>query len=646
MIPAIRHIWQRYMYHIILGIIIIVAAVLRWPMVYFALPYTPQPDEPYVINMLFDMLRNHSWIPNNFDRPHLSVYVTFVGVWVGQLFSPIDPAVLGRATDRITLVSSPFVHGRITMIIVGLASIIAAFWHARQYQLGWAALVAAAWLTVLPFHQEQSGVITPDIMVGLFTFLVMASCWQYSLTPSARQLWIVALVCGLATGTKYNLAAAMLIPALMQWPLVRQRAWRPLITNMAIIGAGTIIGFFITTPGIFWSINEIRANLDSQMSHYSRPDPNFKPWDWVYYLWFFQHEGWLATGSIAALTGMVIVLRQKRLVDIGMVVFMLIQLIFFLSRERHYMRNLMPIVVYGAFYIAHSTHWAVDYLRRWIPALPLRIVIVCSILFSQSIIASMTQFQFMQRPYNLLTLDGITATQPRGAAHICTYEPVMVANTPSCDAIITATDEIARWQAAGMQQLVVNRSHFAQLQIPTPLSLLQSIPSSSYGGNGEAFDIYTQDPTQRLRAAGQPATTSDGVQILGMRLGREESRTRISPLGPNTQLSTQGSTLNMNLYVRVTTPVTEPNWWLFVHLFDANGTKISERANPPRPDYPIADWKAGELIVINTDLPTPPLPAGQYTIVVGFFRPSDGARMIISGSDNGTWQLPITIKNP
>jgi hypothetical protein len=91
--------------------------------------------------------------------------------------------------------------------------------------------------------------------------------------------------------------------------------------------------------------------------------------------------------------------------------------------------------------------------------------------------------------------------------------------------------------------------------------------------------------------------------------------------------------------------VSEPNWWLFVHLFDANGTKISERANPPQRDYPIADWQAGELIVINTDLAAPALPAGDYTIVLGFFRPSDGARMIISGSDNGTWQLPITIKN-
>lgn len=646
MIHTIQQIWQRYAHHVVLGVIAVFAVVVRWPMVYFALPYTPQPDEPYVINMLFDMLRSRSWLPNNFERPHLSVYVTFIGVWIGQLFAPIDPALLNRATDRITMVSSPFVHARITMIIVGIASIGAAYWHTRQYQLGWPALVAAGWLTLLPFHQIQSGTITPDVMVGLLTFLIMGSCWHYARTATTRQLWVVAIICGLATGTKYNLAAALLIPALMQWPLITQRDWRQLIQNGAIIVTGGIIGFFVTTPGIFWSLNEIRTNLDTQISHYGRPDPNFKPWDWRYYIWFLQYEGWLLTGSVAAITGMIVLLKQKRLVDIGMVIFLLVQLLFFLAQERHYMRNIMPLVVYGAFYIAHGTHWAAESLHRWIPSLRFRVIIVCSVVFSQPVIASISHYQLMQRPYNLLTIDSITATQPRGAVRICTYELITVANTPSCDAIVNNTSDITIWQQAGMQQLVVNRSQYPQLTVPSTLDLRHAIPSSTAGGNGERFDIYTQNPTQTLATVGQPAITSDGIQIIGVRLGRGELRNRMSPLVPNTQLPLRGNTLNMNLYVKVNTAVSEPNWWLFVHLFAANGTKISERANPPRTDYPIADWPANQLVVINTDLPTPMLLAGDYTIVVGFFRPSDGARMIISGSDDGTWQLPITIKTP
>lgn len=644
MIQVIQRILQRYVDHITLGIILIFATILRWPMVYFALPYTPNPDEPYVINMLFDMFRFHSLIPNNFDRPHLSVYVTFLGVWLGQLFVPIDPSVLSHATDRITKVSMPFVHGRITMICVGLASIGAAYWHARQYQLGWAAFVASAWLALLPFHQEQSSMITPDIMVGLFTFLIMGSCWHYDKNPTTRNLWIVALVCGLATGTKYNLAAAMIMPVVMQWSLFKQRAWRILFQNGVIIVTGTIIGFLISTPGIFWSITEIRANLDSQISHYSRPDDSFKPWDWEYYLWFLQNQGWLMTGSIAALIGIIRVLRKKRLIDIGMLIFLLVQLLFFMSRERHYMRNLMPMVIYGAFYIAQGSHWSVGYLRHWIQSLPVRIILVVGLLFSQPIVASIAHYQFMQRPYNLLTLDQITATQPRGAIHICTYEPITVANTPSCEAIIKNQTQISLWQSAGLQQFIVNRTQHAEMSVPTSLTLMQSIPNSSNGGNGESFEMYTQNPITLLATAGIRATTSDGIQILGMRLGSGVHRSRITPLRTNTQFAFKGNMLNLNLYLQVDTPVSEPNWWLFVHVFDAHGTKISERANPPRPDYPTAQWHAGELIVVNADLPIASMPAGNYTIVAGFFRPSDGARMIISGNDNGTWQLPITIK--
>ena len=119
-----------------------------------------------------------------------------------------------------------------------------------------------------------------------------------------------------------------------------------------------------------------------------------------------------------------------------------------------------------------------------------------------------------------------------------------------------------------MQQFVINRTHFATLPIPDTLRFLQAIPESIKGGNGEAFDIYTQNPTALLTMAGQSATTSDGIRILGMRIGSGDTRNRISPLDTNTQLHLNGSTLNMNLYVEVDTPVSEPNWWLFVHLFD------------------------------------------------------------------------------
>lgn len=641
MIHVIPPLWRK---RVALGCligIIVGAVVLRWPMVNFALPYTTNPDEPYVINMIFDMMRRHTWIPNNFDRPHLSVYVAYGAVWIGQWWHPIDPALLAIPTDRITQVNSAFTDARIAMILASVASIGAAYWHLRQRQFTWGAWVGVLWLTLLPWHQEQSGFIAPDGMVGLFTFLFAGACWTYAQRPSQPHLWLVAVIIGMATGTKYNIGAALMVPLIMQWPLLQQREWRMLLRNGVILAAGSLGGFLVSTPGFLWSLGEIRANLDSQMDHYSRPDSNFTPWEWSYYLWFFQHEAWLWVGSVVATIGIVISVRQRRLVDIGLFAFFLFQVLFFMSRERHYMRNLMPLVVYGAVYMAIGGAWLVDKLARYITRRDIRIALVSAALLIQPLSKSVAFYQFMQRPYNLIQVDTYTATQPHGGIFLCTYELITVAITPSCDAIIINTAELATWQDAGVQQLVVNRNTYATWEVPAPWQRVAQIPASKQGGNGDPYDIYV-NTNNRASVIGTTATTSDGVHIEGVRLGYGTNRDKITPLMATDTLVRQGEVLNINAYFRVIMPVSEPGWWLFVHVIDQNGQKVAERATPPRNDYAMARWQTGESVVVNADIPTV-LPAGDYTLVLGFFRPRDGARMIISGSDDGSWRVPFRV---
>lgn len=641
MIHAIPVVWRKRGAVIGLVSILVIATLLRWPMVFFALPYTPHPDEPYVINMIFDMMYRHTWIPNNFDRPHLSVYVAYVAVWLGQWWHPIDPALLVIPTDRITQVSSAFVDARIAMLFTGIASIAAAYWHLTQRHFTWGAWLGALWLALLPWHQDQSVFITPDVMVGLCTFLIAGTCWHYATHPTTRQLWLVAGVIGLATGTKYNLGAAVIIPVIMQWPLIQQRQWRTVVRNGMILVLGMMLGLIVSTPGLIWSLNEIRANLDSQMSHYSRPDSNYTPWEWRYYLWFFQHEGWLWVGSIVACLGITLSLKQRRLVDIGLFCFFLFQLLFFMSRERHYMRNLMPIVVYGVVYIIIGSTWLVTALKRWIPRHNLRIALIAGGLLFQPIQMSIDHYQFNQRTYNPLRIDAFTAQYPRGSVRVCSDEPITKANTPSCDTSVLTLAEVTQWQTAGAQQLVVNRAQYADWQIGAPWQLAAHIPASNQGGNGDPFDIYRN--TQAATVIGTPATTSDGVRIDGVRLGYGQLRNRITPLEPHATLTRRGDVLNVNIYFGVDAAVSEPGWWLFVHVLDATGQKVGERATVARSDYPIADWRIGEEVVVNADMPLD-LPAGDYTLVIGFFRPQDGARMIISGSTDGSWQVPFQVR--
>ncbi len=641
MMHTISRLWQKHGMVVLLSSILLLATIIRWPMIYFALPYTPHPDEPYVINMIFDMMVRNTWIPNNFDRPHLSVYLSYLAVWIGTWWHPIDPALLQIPTDRITVVGSAFVDARIAMVLSGVLSIYTAFWHMHQRGLAWGAWIGMLWLTLLPWHQAQSGYITPDVMVGFATFFLAGTCWMYAQQMTSRNLWLVAVAIGIATGTKYNLGAALLVPAVMQWPLLQQRQWRELVRNAAILAIGSAVTFLITTPGIVVSLNELQSSLGYQMEHYSRPDSNYAPWEWQYYLWFFQHEGWLWIGSLLACAGIIKCLKERRLVDIGLLLFFVFELLFFMSRERHYMRNLMPLVVYGAVYIVIGGAWLVQLLQRWIPNVMTRIVLVSCVILVQPVQQSLANYTFMQRPYNLLLVDAYSDTQPHGGIFLCTFELITAANTPSCDAIINHPQELQHWQAAGVQQLVVNRTQFASLAVPTQWELVRQIPGSKQGGSGDPYDIY-RNTQITATVIGTAASTSDGITILGVRLGYGEIRNRITPLASDTRLVPSGDVLNINGYFTVQTPVSEPGWWLFVHILDAKGIKVAERATPPRTDYPIARWQAGEQVVVNADIPVI-LPAGDYTLVLGFFRPSDGARMIIDRSNDGTWSVPFRV---
>lgn len=136
------------------------------------------------------------------------------------------------------------------------------------------------------------------------------------------------------------------------------------------------------------------------------------------------------------------------------------------------------------------------------------------------------------------------------------------------------------------------------------------------GGNGETYDIY-RDETTRATVVGQSETTSDGIQIDGVRLGYTNVRDRITPLYATQRVQAGGQVLNINAYFTVTVPVSEPGWWLFVHLLDAQGNKVAERATVPRSDYAITTWPAGQQVVVNADLPVS-LPAGDYTLELGF----------------------------
>jgi hypothetical protein len=96
----------------------------------------------------------------------------------------------------------------------------------------------------------------------------------------------------------------------------------------------------------------------------------------------------------------------------------------------------------------------------------------------------------------------------------------------------------------------------------------------------------------------------------------------------DTQMSQISNTLTVSLTWKVTTDFTN-DYTVFMHLFDAQGNKVSQADGPAsNDDFSTRWWRKGDTVIDPHTFSLPPnLAPGQYTLKYGLYQPSDGARM-------------------
>ena len=96
----------------------------------------------------------------------------------------------------------------------------------------------------------------------------------------------------------------------------------------------------------------------------------------------------------------------------------------------------------------------------------------------------------------------------------------------------------------------------------------------------------------------------------------------------------RGATFALKLYWRALASVSE-DYTVFVHLVDANGTIIAQDdAQPQRGAYPTSFWDAGEIVADEHTWTIPrDVAPGEYRLLVGVYRASDGARLLTREGD-------------
>ncbi len=104
-----------------------------------------------------------------------------------------------------------------------------------------------------------------------------------------------------------------------------------------------------------------------------------------------------------------------------------------------------------------------------------------------------------------------------------------------------------------------------------------------------------------------------------------------------------GGSIALNLRWRGRTPARE-NLTVFVHLLGGTPAPVAQHdGDPANGTRPTSTWRAGEQIDDLREIALPPdLPAGEYTLLVGWYARETGARIpLTDGADSYT--LPVTV---
>jgi len=307
------------------------AAALRWWGLRFGLPRTmARPDEEAIVAIAARVVTIGP-NPHFFDYPTLFMYVVaFVErSWPGgrAVFDDVVPTMIAR-----TLAAA-----------LGTASVPLLFVAARRLFSPRAALAAAALLAVAFLHARDSHFGVTDVPM---TFMVLlAFCAIVSLRFDGGRWWNVlaaAVLCGLATSTKYN-AALVFAPLLVALAQARSSP-----ATYAIAAVAFLAAFFAGTPYALVDRAKFVHDLGGLQSHLAAGHGSDQGLGWIYHLTFTLRYGLGLAFLIAAIAGAVAAIVEDRRKAALVLSFPALYYLAMGSGRTVFMRHMIPVVPFAA----------------------------------------------------------------------------------------------------------------------------------------------------------------------------------------------------------------------------------------------------------------------------------------------------------
>ena len=285
------------------------AGALRLVGIRYGLPFPLlNPDERNVVPRAWSMVHGGGLDPHWFDYPSLVMYLLApFQAWQGE------PSYLAA---------------RLTMVVIELGGVAAAWWLGQRAYGLVAGFVAAAVTAVETTHVAYSRMAVTDVPLTLGTAVGLG------LMISGR-IELAGLAVGLAASAKYP-GALLLAPLVVAaWG-----RWRRLA-----IGTGlAVIGFALTSPFVILHLGEAagdvwRVQRDARAGWLGFEHDHAAPIAFVERLW----EGF-GPALIIAAVGLVVALVRRTRADLVLAVFVLVYFADLLAVHAHFDRYVLPLV--------------------------------------------------------------------------------------------------------------------------------------------------------------------------------------------------------------------------------------------------------------------------------------------------------------
>lgn len=333
-----------------LGILVVVAAVVRFWGLDFGLPHTQaRPDETHIIEASRTMLSGR--LPRLYDYPWLYVGLLSV-LYLGYYVWGAVAGTFGSVADMVA--SWPmhwepfFLLSRAAAATFGTATVLVVFRMARRLHGDAAGLIAAGFLALAFIHARDSHFGTTDTALTFFIVLSVDMLIAADGAGSQRRFMAAGIVGGLGAATKYNavlLIAPIVVSYLQHVWVSRDRVSALRDPRLFSYGVPFLLAFGIGIPFVvFDNANFMAAMADLQRSM-ARGDPRLDLANgWVHHLQFSLRYGVGLPLLLAGVGGLLLAILQRQSWALVLASFPVFYYVVAGSLRNLYFRYMIPVV--------------------------------------------------------------------------------------------------------------------------------------------------------------------------------------------------------------------------------------------------------------------------------------------------------------